>query len=130
MKATAGGSGGRSMLPVLLGCSFAASFSQSMMNIALPELAHEFSVTLSMANWLVVGYQVVAATAVTLAAFLLKRFGLRTVFFVGGVCIGGGKRIGRIRSQLPDSVLLPVGAGDLLGALLSCRYERHHDGFS
>ena len=59
------------MLPVLLGCSFAASFSQSMMNIALPELAHEFSVTLSMANWLVVGYQVVAATAVTLAAFLL-----------------------------------------------------------
>lgn len=101
VKATAGGSGGRSMLPVLLGCSFAASFSQSMMNIALPELAHEFSVTLSMANWLVVGYQVVAATAVTLAAFLLKRFGLRTVFFVGVFALAAGSGLAVFAPSFP-----------------------------
>ena len=28
-----------SMLPVLLACSFTASFGQSMMNVALPELS-------------------------------------------------------------------------------------------
>ena len=31
-----------SMLPVLLACSFTASFGQSMMNVALPELAERF----------------------------------------------------------------------------------------
>ena len=30
------------MLPVLLACSFTASFGQSMMNVALPELAERF----------------------------------------------------------------------------------------
>ena len=39
-----------SMLPVLLACSFTASFGQSMMNVALPELAERFGVTLSIAN--------------------------------------------------------------------------------
>ena len=44
-----------SMLPVLLACSFTASFGQSMMNVALPELAERFGVTLSIANWVIVG---------------------------------------------------------------------------
>lgn len=83
------------MFPVLLGCSFAASFGESMMSIALPEVADAFSVTLSMANWLVTGYLVVAATTVTLAAFLLKRLGLRIVFFigVGALAVGSGMAI-------------------------------------
>ena len=32
------GEGTANMLPVLLACSFTASFGQSMMNVALPEL--------------------------------------------------------------------------------------------
>ena len=44
-----------SMLPVLLACSFTASFGQSMMNVALPELAERFGVTLSIANWVMRG---------------------------------------------------------------------------
>lgn len=100
-KPKASKDGTRYMLPVLLGCSFSASFSQSMMNIALPELAREFSVTLSMANWLVVGYQVVAATAVTLAAFLLKRFGLRTVFFIGVAALAMGSGLAVFAPTFP-----------------------------
>lgn len=73
----------KTLLPMLLGCSFAASFGQNMMSVALPEAADRFALTLSVANWLVVGYMVVAATTITLAAFLLKRLGLRRVFFVG-----------------------------------------------
>ena len=40
------GEGTANMLPVLLACSFTASFGQSMMNVALPELAERFGVTL------------------------------------------------------------------------------------
>ena len=96
------------MLPVLLGCSFTASFGQSMMSIALPEVAERFSVTLSMANWLVAGYLVVAATTVTLAAFLLRRFGLRKVFFVGTGAMAAGS-------------CLALFAPDFL-TLLGCRF--------
>lgn len=80
------------MLPALLACSFAGSFSQSMMNVALPEVARRFDVTLSVANWLIVGYMVVAATSIMLSAFLLGRLGLRRVFFVGvgALAIGSG----------------------------------------
>ena len=76
-----------SMLPVLLACSFTASFGQSMMNVALPELAERFGVTLSIANWVIVGYMVVAATAIMLSAFMLRRLGLRRVFFVGACAL-------------------------------------------
>lgn len=79
-----------SMLPVLLACSFTASFGQSMMNVALPELAERFGVTLSIANWVIVGYMVVAATAIMLSAFMLRRLGLRRVFFVGAGALALG----------------------------------------
>ena len=88
----AGGKEARAQLPLLLACSFAASFAQSMMNIALPQVADEFGVTLSTANWLVTGYMVVAATSIALAAFLLRRLGLRTVFLIGcgALALGSG----------------------------------------
>lgn len=86
----AGSDEARALLPVLLACSFAASFGQSMMNIALPQVAEGFGVTLSTANWLITGYMVVAATSITLAAFLLKRLGLRAVFFIGGGALALG----------------------------------------
>ena len=60
------------MLPVLLGCSFAASFSQSMMNIALPDLVDEFSVSSGTAQWMVVGYMLAIGVALPCVGFLLK----------------------------------------------------------
>ncbi len=89
------------MFPVLLGCSFVASFGESMMSIALPEVADTFSLTLSMANWLVTGYLVVAATTVTLAAFLLKRLGLRVVFFIGIGALAIGSGLAMLASDFP-----------------------------
>lgn len=79
-------------LAMILACSFLASFAQTMMNIALPNVADRFGVTLSIANWLIVGYTVVAATSITLEAFLLGRLGLRRLFFVGAgaIALGSG----------------------------------------
>ena len=70
MNARAGkaANGRTTMLPVLLACSFSASFVQNMMNIALPQASERFGVTLSVANWLIIGYTVVAATAIMMAA--------------------------------------------------------------
>lgn len=92
---------GKGMLVMALACSFMASFAQTMVNIALPQMADQFSVTLSMANWLIAGYTVVAATSITLAAFLLRRLGLRGVFFLGGGAIAVGSALAIIAPNFP-----------------------------
>lgn len=78
---------------LLLCCSFTGSFAQSMMNIALPEVAERFSVTISQANWLVAGYMVVAATTITLGAFLQARLGARRTLLLGAGCIAVGSAL-------------------------------------
>ena len=104
-----------SMLPVLLACSFTASFGQSMMNVALPELAERFGVTLSIANWVIVGYMVVAATAIMLAAFMLRRLGLRRVFFVGAGALALGSAFALVSQNFPmlfaSRLVQAVGTG-------------------
>ena len=104
-----------SMLPVLLACSFTASFGQSMMNVALPELAERFGVTLSIANWVIVGYMVVAATAIMLSAFMLRRRGLRRVFFVGAGALALGSACALLSQDFPmlfaSRLVQAVGTG-------------------
>ena len=104
-----------SMLPVLLACSFTASFGQGMMNVALPELAERFGVTLSIANWVIVGYMVVAATAIMLSAFMLRRLGLRRVFFVGAGALALGSACALLSQDFPmlfaSRLVQAVGTG-------------------
>lgn len=104
-----------SMLPVLLACSFTASFGQSMMNVALPELAERFGVTLSIANWVIVGYMVVAATAIMLSAFMLRHLGLRRVFFVGAGALALGSACALLSQDFPmlfaSRLVQAVGTG-------------------
>lgn len=107
--------GGLGLLILMLACSFMASFGQSMVNIALPEVADRFSVTLSMANWLIVGYTVVAATSITLAAFLLGRLGLRKLFFIAGGALALGSGLALVAPDFPTLLgcrfLQAVGTG-------------------
>ena len=106
MNARAGkaANGRTTMLPVLLACSFSASFVQNMMNIALPQASERFGVTLSVANWLIIGYTVVAATAIMMAAFLLGRLGLRAALLRG--CRRFALREARSRSLAPNFLTL------------------------
>lgn len=60
-----------------------AVFDGSMVNIALPQMAHSLQVTTSVAVWFANGY--LLSTAMTLAVFaaLATRFGFRPVFLSG-----------------------------------------------
>lgn len=80
----------RALLAVLLVSNLLASINQSMMNIALDAVSTEFHVELAMANWMVLGFTIVAGTTITTAASLLKRFGLRKIMLCGyGLSLAG-----------------------------------------
>ena len=71
------------------------------MNIALPHVADEFSVTLSIANWIVVGYTIVTATCITMSASLMKRIGIKKLFIFSCACMAGGSVLGILAFNFP-----------------------------
>ncbi len=89
------------VLAILMASTFSASISQSMMNIALPHIADKFGVTLSIANWVVIGFTIVAATAITMAAALMNRLGLRKLFVFAAGCLAVGSLIGVFAFSFP-----------------------------
>lgn len=82
------------MMALMLGSNLLASFNQSLMNIALDGVAAEFHVSLSVANWMVLGFTIVAATVITMAASLLKRYGIRRVMTFGYAASLAGSLLG------------------------------------
>ncbi|MCI8366040.1 MAG: multidrug efflux MFS transporter [Eggerthellaceae bacterium] len=89
------------MMAMMLGSNLLASFNQSLMNIALDQVATDFSVSLSVANWMVLGFTIVAATVITMAASLLKRFGIRKVMMFGYITSLVGSLLGFFAVNFP-----------------------------
>lgn len=89
------------MLALMLGSNLLASFNQSLMNIALDQVATDFHVSLSAANWMVLGFTIVAATTITMAASLLKRYGIRKVMIFGYAASLVGSLLGLFALDFP-----------------------------
>lgn len=96
------------MIVVLLASNLLASFSQSLMNVALDYVATEFSITLSQANWMVLAYTIVTATVITMAATLLKRLGLRKVMTIGYAFALAGSVLGFVAWSYPVMIVARV----------------------
>lgn len=81
----------RVMLVVLLASNLLASLDQSMMNVALDTVAGAFRIELALANWMVLGFAIVAGATITTAASVLARVGLRRVMVAGyALSLAGG----------------------------------------
>lgn len=93
------------MIVVLFASNMLASLSQSLMNVALDAVSTAFSITLSQANWMVLGYTIVAATTITMAASLLKRYGLRLMMLVSYVFALIGSILGFIAWNYPVMIV-------------------------
>lgn len=69
---------------------FAGMYSETALNIALPQLSLAFGVDVSVTQWLVVGYMLVIGVVLPFAGLLMKWFSARklTVFALGAFFIG------------------------------------------
>ena len=93
------------MIVVLFASNLLASLSQSLMNVALDDVANTFHITLSLANWMVLGYTIVTATVIMMAAALLKRLGLRKVMMLGFAFSLIGSLLGFIAWNYPVMIV-------------------------
>lgn len=89
------------MILVLYAINVNVSFMQSSMNVALDRVSSDFSISLSEANWVVLGYAIIVGTVITMAASLLKRYGIRKVMLTSIVFGFAGSLLGFFAWSFP-----------------------------
>ncbi len=77
------------LLGLYLG-GFTGMYSETALNIALPQLSAAFGVSLSLIQWLVVGYMLAIGIVLPFASLLMKWFSARkiTLFALGAFLVG------------------------------------------
>ncbi|MCY8205837.1 MFS transporter, partial [Bacillus sp. N12A5] len=70
------------LLIVLMAGLFLAILNQTLLNVAMPHLMTEFGVSATTIQWLTTGYMLVNGVLIPLSAFLITRFGQRSLFLV------------------------------------------------
>ncbi|MHA7270299.1 DHA2 family efflux MFS transporter permease subunit [Arthrobacter sp. HLT1-20] len=72
----------RTTITVLLVSAFVVILNETIMNVALPRLMHEFDVSASAIQWLATAFMLTMAVVIPATGYLLTRFPIRTVFIL------------------------------------------------
>lgn len=100
--------------------AFTGMYSETSLNIALPQLSSAFGIDLSLTQWLVVGYMLVIGIVLPFASLLLKWVTARQLtlfalgaFLVGSLISGFGPNfevtlIGRLIQGIDTGLILPT----------------------
>lgn len=111
------------ILTVLLIGAIAAILNQTVLNVALPTLSTEFSVSTSTAQWLITLYMLVNGIFIPMTAFLMARFSTRQLFFASMIVFSLGTMMcGAAPSfsvLLIGRVVQAIGAGIVMPLLVS-----------
>lgn len=99
---------------------FTGMYSETALNIALPQLSAAFGVELSIVQWLVVGYMLAIGIVLPFSSLLMKWFSARKItlfalgaFFVGSLISGFSSTfaialVGRIIQGVGTGLVLPL----------------------
>ena len=108
-----------SMMCLYLG-GFTGMYSETALNIALPQLSQSFGVDLSLTQWLVVGYMLVIGLVLPFASLLMKWFSARQItlfalcsFLIGALISGFSSSfeiclVGRCIQGIGTGLVLPL----------------------
>lgn len=115
--ATKQGTGSLSLLIILMAGLFVAILNQTLLNVAMPHLMTEFNVSATTIQWLTTGYMLVNGVLIPLSAFLITRFGQRSLFLVAMISFTLGTFICGIApnfsTMLIGRLIQAVGGGIL-----------------
>lgn len=109
--------GNMSLLIILMGGLFLAILNQTLLNVAMPHLMTEFNVSATTIQWLTTGYMLVNGVLIPLSAFLIMRFGGRSLFLTAMLLFTAGTLICGIApnfsTMLTGRLIQAVGGGIL-----------------
>lgn len=108
---------GPMLFAMLLG-AFAAILNQTLLNVAIPQIMHDFSVSASTAQWLTTAYMLTNGVLIPITAFLMQTFSTRKLFLTAMILFGAGTLISGIAPTffllLVGRIIQAVGAGMLM----------------
>lgn len=114
------------MMGLYLG-AFVGMFSETSLNIALPQLMSIFQVSAAYAQWMVIGYMLVIGLVLPFASLLMKWFSVRHLcmfalgaFFVGALISGCANSFGLL---LAGRMIQGIGTGLILPLMFSLVLE-------
>ncbi|MDN7243665.1 MDR family MFS transporter [Planococcus sp. N028] len=70
------------IIAILFTGAFVTIFTQTLLNIALPEIMADLNVTPSTVQWLVTGYMLVNGILIPASAFFIQRYSNRSIFIL------------------------------------------------
>lgn len=108
------------ILVVMLMGAFVTILNQTLMNVALPSIMKEFTITASQGQWLSTGFMLVNGVMIPMTAFLIERFTTRQLYlfamltFAIGTTIGGFATnysiliVGRMVQAIGAGIVMPL----------------------
>ncbi|MCD2255714.1 multidrug efflux MFS transporter [Lactobacillus sp. CC-MHH1034] len=110
----------RNILLIVMIGNFLGFLNQTLMNVALPSIMREFSISASQGQWLANGYMLINGVMIPLTAFLMNRFKTKhlyltamTMFTVGTILGGLAPQfwiliMGRMFQAAGTGILIPL----------------------
>ncbi|MEB8264702.1 DHA2 family efflux MFS transporter permease subunit [Mammaliicoccus sciuri] len=97
---------------------FIAILNQTLLNVALPVINNEFSISASTGQWLMTGFMLVNGILIPISAFLLSKYSYRRLFLIAMTLFTIGSIICALSFNFPmmmtGRVIQAVGAGVLM----------------
>lgn len=116
----------RVILFILILGNFLCLISETVMNVALPNIIRDFHTTTSAAQWLTTGYMLIIGVSIPVSAFFIERFTIRQLFIaamsfyiVGSIMafitpVFSILLIGRMIQALGTGIVIPLVVSTLL----------------
>ncbi len=106
------------LIIVLMMGVFLALLNQTLLNVAIPHLIHDFGVTASTTQWLLTGYMLINGILIPFSAYLVERFGARQLFLTSMLFLTVGSLVCGMAPafsiMLTGRLVQAVGAGILM----------------
>ena len=106
----------RLLLAVMVG-TIASIMSSTVVNVAIPALAHQFHLAQSMAQWVSSGFMVASTVTMLTTPWLLARFGYRATYVGCMVVLMAGGILGGVAQSFPLVLAARVIEGLAAGVL-------------
>src|SRR5699024_7893330 len=106
------------ILIAMMFCMFIAILNQTLLNVALPVINNEFSISASTGQWLMTGFMLVNGILIPISAFLISKYSYRKLFIIAMILFTIGSFICALSVNFPmmmtGRVIQAVGAGVLM----------------